>query len=125
MPRPMKIKLARDAIDHDLLHLAVGENSAQLKALDVEEMIEQLSYFRAAMKPQIPLEVSRTYQFDVEFDPSWYVEPHPIVDGLAFFLRHTGYGWTGFVFSDENLDRLCTELSGYDGPDAQKLDLPS
>jgi len=124
MSRPMKVRLERDR-GVDVIRLAVGGSQVELQAFDVEQVIEQLSFFRAAMQPAVPEQVSSTDRFVVEMDPCWYVEPHPLVDGLALFLRHTGYGWAGFVFSDERLDELRHELSEYESNVETRFELPN
>jgi hypothetical protein len=92
------------------LHLAIGKHDSLLDGKDVEGLIEQLSFHRSAMKPQVAEALSPTHHYTIEMHPGWYAEPHPVLNGLVLFMRHSGYGWTGFYLPKESLARLHREF---------------
>lgn len=112
MRRQMRTQLVKEG-DAQVVRLEVGSHLVHLDADDIDSLIEQLGAFRAAMLPAVPGKVSRTHQYAIEVDPSWYAEPHPTSDAVVVFLRDTGIGWAGFAISRRKAVKLCEELSSY------------
>jgi hypothetical protein len=93
------------------VRVAVDDNSVLLAASEVDAVIERLSLIRAAMRPEVPKEPSRTHQYVIEIDPCWHTEKHPLYDGAVLFMRHTGLGWAGFALPTSSLATLNDALS--------------
>jgi hypothetical protein len=112
MWRPMRIELVNEG-DTKVVRLEIGLHVMHLGANDVDTLIEQLGVFRAAMLPEVPRSVSRTRQYSIEVDPSWYAEAHPSSNAVVVFLRDTGIGWAGFAIPRCKAAEFCEELSNY------------
>ena len=93
------------------VRIAVDEAAVLLEAQEIDAVIERLSLIRAAMRPEVPKEPSRTHQYVIEMDPCWHTEKHPLYDGAVLFLRHTGLGWAGFALPTPSLAKLNEALS--------------
>ena len=100
------------------VRVAIDERNVLLEAEEVDAVIERLSLFRAAMRPEVPKEPSRTHQYVIEMDPCWYAEKHPLYEGAVLFLRHTGLGWAGFALPTHSLARLTEALQQLEEPHA-------
>lgn len=99
MHRPLRIDLVNQDGRH-ALRLTVGNDTTVLDGAGVGELIEQLAFYRAAMKPAIPGAMLPKHRYHITIDPCWYVEPSQLFDAKVMFLRHEGVGWTGFMFDD-------------------------
>ncbi|WP_410815696.1 hypothetical protein [Paraburkholderia sp.] len=106
----MTIEMVNEYGDH-AVRVAVGQNTVLLGADEVDAVIERLSLIRAAMRPEVPKEPSRTHQYVIEMDPCWHTEKHPLYDGAVLFMRHTGLGWAGFALPTSSLAKLHEALS--------------
>jgi hypothetical protein len=93
------------------VRIAVDEATVLLEAQEVDAVIERLSLIRAAMRPEVPKEPSRTHQYVIEMNPCWHTEKHPLYDGAVLFMRHTGLGWAGFALPTPSLAKLNEALS--------------
>ncbi|WP_090685991.1 hypothetical protein [Paraburkholderia phenazinium] len=92
------------------VRVAIDQNAVLLGAQEVDAVIERLSLIRAAMRPEVPKEPSRTHQYVIEMDPCWHTEKHPLYDGAVLFMRHTGLGWAGFALPTPSLAKLNEAL---------------
>jgi hypothetical protein len=88
------------------LHIRLGGNSALLEAAEVDRLIEQLGLLRCEMSPEVTRSVSREDRYAVELQPRWRAIPYPMINGVVLFLRHGGFGWTGFAIPPSALDEL-------------------
>lgn len=88
-------------------------NAALFDAEELDDLIEELSRLRSAMRPCVPETPSRTHQYVMEVNPSWYTERAPLFDGAALFLRHSGLGWAGFALPLESLQQLADALNAH------------
>ncbi|HEY1999142.1 MAG TPA: hypothetical protein VGH41_18775 [Paraburkholderia sp.] len=93
------------------VRVAIEEHSVLLEAPELDAVIERLSLLRAAMRPEIPKEPSRTHQYVIEMDPCWHTEKHPLYEGAVLFLRHSGLGWAGFALPTHSLSTLSKALN--------------
>lgn len=105
----MTIEMVNEYGDH-AVRVAVDQNAVLLGAEEVDAVIERLSLIRAAMRPEVPKEPSRTHQYVIEIDPCWHTEKHPLYDGAVLFMRHTGLGWAGCALPTSSLARLHEAL---------------
>jgi hypothetical protein len=106
----MTIEMVNEYGDH-AVRVVVGQNAVMLGTEEVDAVIERLSLIRAAMRPEVPKEPSRTHQYVIEMDPCWHTEKHPLYDGAVLFMRHTGLGWAGFALPTSSLVKLNEALS--------------
>ncbi|HVE06866.1 MAG TPA: hypothetical protein VNE00_06420 [Paraburkholderia sp.] len=88
------------------LHIRLGDHSALLGASEVDRLIEQLGLLRCELRPEVNRNVSREDCYAVELEPRWRAIPYPMIDGVVLFLRHGGFGWTGFAIPTTALDEL-------------------
>ena len=105
MSKPMSVELVNEYGEHAVC-VNVNGNTALLDATEVDSLIEELGKLRAQMRPAVSAQLSRTHQYVIEMDPSWYTERNPLFDGSVVFLRHTGLGWAGFAIPTESMQRL-------------------
>ena len=110
MMRPMKIEMVNQ-YGKNAVRVAIDETSVLLEVEDVDAVIEHLSLIRAAMRPEVPQEPSRTHQYVIEIDPCWHAQQPPLYDGAVLFLRHAGLGWAGFALPTHSLAKLSETLS--------------
>ncbi|WP_321817088.1 MULTISPECIES: hypothetical protein [unclassified Paraburkholderia] len=85
-------------------------NAALFDAEELDGLIEELCRMRSTMRPGVPHTPSRTHQYVMEMNPSWYTERTPLFDGAALFLRHSGLGWACFALPVESLQKLADAL---------------
>jgi hypothetical protein len=95
------------------VRITVDEASALLETHEIDAVIERLSLIRAAMRPEVPKEPSRTHQYVIEMDPCWHTEKHPLYDGAVLFMRHSGLGWAGFALPTSSLAKLNEALTNH------------
>lgn len=93
------------------VRFAIEENSVLLEPQELDAVIERLALLRAAMRPEIPKEPSRTHQYVIEMDPCWHTEKHPLYEGAVVFMRHSGLGWAGFALPTQSLSKLSEALN--------------
>jgi hypothetical protein len=91
----------------------IDGNAALLDAGELDGLIEELGRMRAGMQPTVPHRPSRTHQYAMEMNPSWYIERTPLNDAAALFLRHSGLGWACFALPVESLQKLAEALYTY------------
>lgn len=96
-----------------VVSLEIDEQRIDMGAPELDLVIERLCALRAAMTPAVPANVSRTHQYAIEMDPSWYVEPHPSSDAIVLFLRDSGRGWIGFCVPFADVGDLCDDLESF------------
>jgi hypothetical protein len=73
----MSIEMMNEYGTH-AVRIAVDEATVLLGAQEVDAVIERLSLIRAAMRPEVPKEPSRTHQYVIEMNPCWHTEKHPL-----------------------------------------------
>ncbi|MFP6560786.1 hypothetical protein WJ542_21155 [Paraburkholderia sp. B3] len=88
------------------LMLRIGKSRGLLDPADVDSLIEALGHARIALTPTVPTEVPLDQQFPLETQPLWQTIVDPAFAGVVVFLRHSGFGWTGFAISLASVDRL-------------------
>jgi hypothetical protein len=113
MHKPMSVELINQYGEHAVC-VNVDGNAALLDAADLDGLIEELSKLRAQMRPAVPDQLSRSHQYVIEVDPSWYTERNPMFDGAVVFLRHTGLGWAGFAIPTESMLRLKAAIAAHE-----------
>ncbi|HTR09685.1 MAG TPA: hypothetical protein VMJ11_24120 [Paraburkholderia sp.] len=80
--------------------LTVGGQTVTLNALQVGQMIEELSNARASMQPEPPPGIPPGWRFASTKNPMMAVQKQSNGDRLLV-LRHTGHGWVPFTFSPD------------------------
>jgi hypothetical protein len=88
------------------IHIRIGDSSALLTAAEVDRLIEQLGLIRCDLAPEVERYVSRDHRYAVENRPRWRTIAYPMFDGVVVFLRHGGFGWTGFAIPSAALGEL-------------------
>ncbi|MEM5399229.1 MULTISPECIES: hypothetical protein [Paraburkholderia] len=80
--------------------LTIGGQTVTLNALQVGQMIEELSNARASMQPEPPPGIPQGWRFASTKNPMMAVQKQSNGDRLLV-LRHTGHGWVPFTFSPD------------------------
>ncbi|PYE27387.1 hypothetical protein C7410_10270 [Paraburkholderia silvatlantica] len=80
--------------------LTIGGQTVTLNALQVGQMIEELSNARASMQPEPPPGIPPGWRFASTRNPMMAVQKQSNGDRLLV-LRHTGHGWVPFTFSPD------------------------
>jgi hypothetical protein len=80
--------------------LTIGGQTVTLNALQVGQMIEELSNARASMQPEPPPGIPPGWRFASTRNPAMAVQKQSNGDRLLV-LRHTGHGWVPFTFSPD------------------------
>ncbi|HKR39145.1 MAG TPA: hypothetical protein VJU59_05575 [Paraburkholderia sp.] len=80
--------------------LTIGGQTVTLNALQVGQMIEELSNARASMQPEPPPGIPQGWRFASTKNPMMAVQKQSSGDRLLV-LRHTGHGWVPFTFSPD------------------------
>jgi hypothetical protein len=80
--------------------LTIGGQTVTLSALQVGQMIEELSNARASMQPEPPPGIPPGWRFASTKNPMMAVQKQTNGDRLLV-LRHTGHGWVPFTFSPD------------------------
>jgi hypothetical protein len=127
---PQGISLTR--LSHTSIELDVSGGKVVLDVHGLAAMMARLAEMRANLRPEVSADLSKV-TLVAQVDPGWRTYPslHPGLDGLTLNLRHSGYGWLGFVLpytEARNLGRwlyenaaanLKTQETGgdYDTPD--------
>ncbi|WP_321853967.1 hypothetical protein [Paraburkholderia tropica] len=91
----------------------VDGNAAFLDTEELDALIEELARMRSGMRPGVSDTPSRTHQYVMEINPSWYTELAPLFDGAALFFRHSGLGWTCFALPADSLKKLADALDAH------------
>jgi hypothetical protein len=105
MPPDLEMEIVNEYGPNSLM-LKAGEDHVLLSVVEVDELIEKLSVVRSDMLPATSVEPSRKHQYVIETTPLWQAMRNPLIDGLIIFLRHSGYGWTGFGIPRASIERL-------------------
>jgi hypothetical protein len=106
LPPDIEMEILNQYGQNSLL-LKAGDDQVLLDAAELDDLIEQLSIARSDVLPETPLEPSRTHHYVIETTPLWQTIRNPLLDGLVVFLRHSGYGWTGFGIPRASIERLA------------------
>lgn len=90
--------------------LTIGGQTVTLNALQVGQMIEELSNARASMQPEPPPGIPQGWRFASTKNPMMAVQKQSNGDRLLV-LRHTGHGWVPFTFSPDIVVRMYMMLT--------------
>jgi hypothetical protein len=90
--------------------LTIGGQTVTLNALQVGQMIEELSNARASMQPEPPPGIPPGWRFASTKNPAMAVQKQTNGDRLLV-LRHTGHGWVPFTFSPDVVVQLYMLLT--------------
>jgi len=103
MPLDFKAQVSADVTEAKLeipSPLTVG-------AEDLEELIRQLAWVRASMKPEVPLSdpVRGTKKSSVSA-LRYFLAHQETPDKLELMLLHPGFGWLGMILNKDAFERL-------------------
>ncbi|WP_322030901.1 hypothetical protein [Paraburkholderia sp. J76] len=90
--------------------LTIGSQTVTLNALQVGQMIEELSNARASMQPEPPPGIPQGWRFASTKNPMMAVQKQSNGDRLLV-LRHTGHGWVPFTFSPDIVVQMYMMLT--------------
>ncbi|WP_028209824.1 hypothetical protein [Paraburkholderia mimosarum] len=90
--------------------LTIGGQTVTLNALQVGQMIEELSNARASMQPEPPPGIPPGWRFASTKNPMMAVQKQSNGDRLLV-LRHTGHGWVPFTFSPDIVVQMYMMLT--------------
>jgi len=90
--------------------LTIGGQTVTLNALQVGQMIEELSNARASMQPEPPPGIPPGWRFASTKNPMMAVQKQSNGDRLLV-LRHTGHGWVPFTFSPDIVVQMYLMLT--------------
>jgi hypothetical protein len=90
--------------------LTIGGQTVTLNALQVGQMIEELSNARASMQPEPPPGIPQGWRFASTKNPMMAVQKQSNGDRLLV-LRHTGHGWVPFTFSPDIVAQMYMLLT--------------
>ncbi|SDC10317.1 hypothetical protein [Paraburkholderia lycopersici] len=90
--------------------LTIGGRTVTLNALQVGQMIEELSNARASMQPEPPPGIPPGWRFASTKNPVMAVQKQSNGDRLLV-LRHTGHGWVPFTFSPDVVVQMYMMLT--------------
>jgi hypothetical protein len=95
---PAKLSLTK--LSESTVELAVGGEAITLDAQGLDALLSKGAEMRAEVRPEVPYELEKA-TIVAQIDPAWRTYPclHPGLAGLTLNLRHSGYGWLGFVFA--------------------------
>jgi hypothetical protein len=93
------------------LRVTLGGRSAMLSANELDRLIETLGFVRTDLLPPPDMTVSRSDRYAVETNTDWHVHQNPLFDGVLLFLRHTGFGWTGFGLPSGEMDLFMEAMT--------------
>jgi hypothetical protein len=86
--------------------------ATRLGPQELDRLIHQLAEVRATMEPEIPLQQQDAVDavtFTVQDDPEAYVARD--ADGrVSIGLRHAGFGWIAFAFTDHDAWSIWEQL---------------
>ena len=86
--------------------------AARLGPQELDRLIHQLAEVRSTMEPEIPRqqeEAVNAETFTVQDDPEAYVARD--ADGrVSIGLRHAGFGWIAFAFTDADAAAIWDQL---------------
>lgn len=90
--------------------LTIGGQTVTLNALQVGQMIEELSNARASMQPEPPPGIPQGWRFASTKNPMMAVQKQSNGDRLLV-LRHTGHGWVPFTFTPDIVVQMYMMLT--------------
>lgn len=90
--------------------LTIGGQTVTLNALQVGQMIEELSNARASMQPEPPPGIPPGWRFASTKNPMMAVQKQSNGDRLLV-LRHTGHGWVPFTFTPDIVVQMYMMLT--------------
>jgi hypothetical protein len=72
----------------------------------------QLAQARAELSQQVPLELAQGTTINTQLNPCWrtWANVHPQLPGIVLNMRHSGYGWLGFLMPHNEAQGLCSWL---------------
>ena len=86
--------------------------AARLGPHELDQLIHQLAEVRTTMEPEIPRkqeDAVNAVTFTVQDDPEAYVTRD--ADGrVSIGLRHAGFGWIAFAFTDRAASSIWEQL---------------
>lgn len=86
--------------------------AAKLGTQELDRLIHQLAEVRTTMEPEVPRrqeDALDAVTFTVQDDPGAYVARD--ADGrVSFGLRHAGFGWIAYAFTDHNARAIWQRL---------------
>ncbi|SEE46253.1 hypothetical protein SAMN05444161_5841 [Rhizobiales bacterium GAS191] len=106
---PAGMALAKSS--NETVELTVDGKIQTLNANELESLLFRLAEIRAEIWPVVPYDIGGVSVI-AEINPKWqtYPELHPGVSGITVNLRHSGYGWLGFVLPHSEARSLGTWL---------------
>jgi hypothetical protein len=93
--------------------------TVDLDASAIEEHILTFARFRASLADAVPEQLDPGAKPLAVQSPKWHVPPTKLASGYALDVRHPGYGWMRFVFSDNDAAQIADHLRR-DNPLASK-----
>jgi hypothetical protein len=90
--------------------MTIGGQTVSLHALQVGQLIEELSNARASMTPEPPPGMPPGWRFVSTKNPAMAVQKQSNGDRLLV-MRHTGHGWVPFTFSPDVVIQMYMLLS--------------
>ena len=99
----------------------------QLDVFKVENLLENLGQFRAAMKPEVEMDWQPGQTVNALSDPRWYIEPERMQGNSLLHLRDPRYGWLHYMIPRNEARKLGQYLIDQaDAPDpGPKSDRPN
>lgn len=103
-----------EKISNDTVKLRVGGQEVSLDTEGLDSLLRRLAHVRADLRPEVPVDLEKTTTI-AQMDPAWRTFPslHPGAPGVALNLRHSGYGWVGFVLPEGEALNLGRWLVGH------------
>jgi hypothetical protein len=103
--------LALTKSSNTTVELSVGGEAIELHAQELDALLHKLAEMRAEVRPEVPYQLEKATMV-AEVNPGWRTYPslHPSLNGLTLNLRHSGYGWLGFVLPYKEAQNLAAWL---------------
>jgi hypothetical protein len=83
-----------------------------LTASELDAFLLQLAQARAELSQQVPLELAQGTTINTQLNPCWrtWANVHPQLPGIVLNMRHSGYGWLGFLMPHNEAQGLGSWL---------------
>jgi len=95
-----------EQLGQPMIRFAIGQNAAVLYANEIEDLLAWIARCRSGILPPVTERPRDGVVFAAENDPQWQLKRDPINDSVVLMLRHSGFGWLGFLMSEENITLL-------------------